>query len=167
MLDYIRELAVLATAFHTHVHRAKDMSATRIVKLLEELDAFRRPERFNEFLQVAECDFHGRLLIGDKEYTQPKILRQALAVANEVDVDAIASSVKRKEFVPDRVHAERVSAVKRYLDARFYEEHQRKFVIIHATGWIGVLVGVVYWTGPCYWFQIQLCYPYPIGFSDW
>lgn len=107
-----RELAVMAADFHTHVHRAGTLNVARTVKLLKELDAFRRPERFEEFLRVAMADFFGRTGQEGKTYAEPELLRQALTAAVTVDAGAVAKTVANKAFIPERIHAARVSAVK-------------------------------------------------------
>ena len=55
-----RDLALLVSRFHTHVHRALELRATTVLELLESADAFRRPERFAAFLEACECDARGR-----------------------------------------------------------------------------------------------------------
>ena len=57
--DY-RELAVLASLWHGHVHRAVELRPRTILKMLEGCDAFRRPERFRELLVACEADYRGR-----------------------------------------------------------------------------------------------------------
>jgi tRNA nucleotidyltransferase (CCA-adding enzyme) len=61
-----RDLAVLTCAEHTHVHRCEEMKDTSIVKFLGRADAFRRPERFAQFVLACECDARGRLGLEDR-----------------------------------------------------------------------------------------------------
>ncbi|OZA45313.1 MAG: multifunctional CCA tRNA nucleotidyl transferase/2'3'-cyclic phosphodiesterase/2'nucleotidase/phosphatase [Hydrogenophilales bacterium 17-61-76] len=55
-----RDLAVAVARDHGNAHPALELRAATIVELLERVDAFRRPDRFAEFLQACECDFRGR-----------------------------------------------------------------------------------------------------------
>ncbi|MGA7822851.1 MAG: multifunctional CCA addition/repair protein, partial [Steroidobacteraceae bacterium] len=55
-----RDLAILAARTHTLVHRALELRAATVLKLLEDADAFRRPERFAELLVACEADARGR-----------------------------------------------------------------------------------------------------------
>ncbi|MBU4499395.1 MAG: multifunctional CCA addition/repair protein, partial [Gammaproteobacteria bacterium] len=55
-----RDLAVAVARDHGNAHRALELRAATVVELLERVDAFRRPDRFTEFLQACECDFRGR-----------------------------------------------------------------------------------------------------------
>jgi tRNA nucleotidyltransferase (CCA-adding enzyme) len=75
----LRELALIVSKFHTHVHRALELKPGTMLKLFEETDALRRPERFAEFLTACECDARGRLGLEDRPYPQAERLRTALA----------------------------------------------------------------------------------------
>ena len=82
----LRELALIVAKFHTHVHRARELKPATALKLLEETDAFRRPERFAEFLLACECDARGRLGLEDRPYPQADYLRAAIAATLPVSL---------------------------------------------------------------------------------
>ena len=107
-----RELAALVSEYHTHVHRAKIMKITSVAALLKNADAFRRPERFNDFLTACMMDARGRLGFADAPYPQKAYLVHALEAANTVDLPALVESVKDKKFLGQRIHAARASAIK-------------------------------------------------------
>jgi tRNA nucleotidyltransferase (CCA-adding enzyme) len=75
------------------VHRALELRSGTVVELLERVDAFRRPERFDEFLQACECDFRGRPGYEERAFPAVGYLRQALQAAQRVDAGAIAKRV--------------------------------------------------------------------------
>jgi tRNA nucleotidyltransferase (CCA-adding enzyme) len=81
--DY-RDLAVIVSDYHTHVHRALELQAATTLELFEKTDAFRRPDRFNEFLIACECDARGRLGLEDRDYPQAERLRTARSAAAAV-----------------------------------------------------------------------------------
>jgi tRNA nucleotidyltransferase (CCA-adding enzyme) len=87
-----RDLAVAVAREHGHVHRALELRPGTLVELLERVDAFRRPERFEEFLLACECDFRGRPGYADKPFPAPDHLRQALQAAQAIDAAAVARS---------------------------------------------------------------------------
>jgi tRNA nucleotidyltransferase (CCA-adding enzyme) len=80
----LRDLALIVSRFHTYVHRALELKPATVLGLLEDADAFRRPERFAEFLSACECDARGRLGLEEREYPQADHLRQAFATAQGV-----------------------------------------------------------------------------------
>jgi tRNA nucleotidyltransferase (CCA-adding enzyme) len=82
----LRELALIVSKFHTHVHRALELKPGTLLKLFEETDAFRRPDRFAEFLTACECDARGRLGLEDRPYPQAEQLRAAIAAVLPVSL---------------------------------------------------------------------------------
>lgn len=82
-MDY-KELALITAKWHTHCHRALDLRPASILKLLLGLDAFRRKERFQEFLICCEADARGRTGFEDREYPQRQYLQQALDICQQV-----------------------------------------------------------------------------------
>ena len=68
----------MVSRYHTHVHRALELKPATMLKLLEETDAFRRPERFAEFLSACECDARGRVGLEERPYPQADYLRARL-----------------------------------------------------------------------------------------
>ncbi|MGE5318776.1 MAG: multifunctional CCA addition/repair protein [Hyphomicrobiaceae bacterium] len=85
-----RDLAVAVARDHGNVHRAPELRPGTVVELLERVDAFRRPERFEDFLLACECDFRGRPGYEDKAFPAPDCLRQALRAAQAIDAAEVA-----------------------------------------------------------------------------
>jgi tRNA nucleotidyltransferase (CCA-adding enzyme) len=76
-----RELAILAGRYHTLVHRALELRPATVLTVLENCDAFRRPERFAELLLACEADARGRSGREDAPYPQVGYLARALTAA--------------------------------------------------------------------------------------
>ena len=72
--NHLRELGVMTARFHTHVHRAYELRATTLLKLLESCDALRRPERFADFLLACEADARGRTGLENRDYPEREFL---------------------------------------------------------------------------------------------
>ncbi len=106
-----RELAVLVARHHGDIHRAPQLPATDIVRLLEETDALRRPHRFEQLLEACACDFNGRLGWQDAPYPAGPLVRQALAQARAVDAASIARSCNDRGDIARRLREARVAAV--------------------------------------------------------
>jgi tRNA nucleotidyltransferase (CCA-adding enzyme) len=79
--------------------------------MLEETDAFRRPERFERFLLACEADLRGRKGYGERDFPQARLFRRALDVATGVDVRAIVAGGLKGEAIAAELHRQRVSAV--------------------------------------------------------
>jgi tRNA nucleotidyltransferase (CCA-adding enzyme) len=82
-----RELAVLASRYHLDAHRVEELRTGTLLDLLERLDAFRRPERFEQWVLACEADARGRKGLEDREYPQADHLRRARAAAASVTLE--------------------------------------------------------------------------------
>jgi tRNA nucleotidyltransferase (CCA-adding enzyme) len=71
--DY-RNLALISCEYHLHGHRAFELKPATIAKLFKQTDAYRRPERFIDFLSVCEADSKGRLGFEQHPYPQKDYL---------------------------------------------------------------------------------------------
>jgi len=56
----ITSLAIKVAEFHTHFHLLFELSAAEVLAVFEGLDAFRKPQRFAQYLLAGEADFRGR-----------------------------------------------------------------------------------------------------------
>jgi len=84
----LRELAILTARQHTLVHRALELRPATLMSLLENCDAFRRAERFEELLLACEADARGRTGRENEPYPQSDYLRAALRAASAVSLSA-------------------------------------------------------------------------------
>lgn len=82
-------IAQLVCAYHTQCHRVEELRASTTLKLLESLDAFRRPKQMVQFLLACEADSKGRPGYENINYKQSDILREALVAALSVDVKSL------------------------------------------------------------------------------
>jgi tRNA nucleotidyltransferase (CCA-adding enzyme) len=108
-----RDLALIVSEFHTHCHRALELRAKTLLKVLERTDAFRRPKRFEQFLLACEADARGRLGLEERRYPQADYLRGAFAAAAAVDAGAIAKD-HAKSRIPKAIRRARLAALREY-----------------------------------------------------
>lgn len=105
------ELARLACKHHLDAHRALELRASTTVDLLTRLDAFRRLERFERFLDVCEADKRGRAGHADTPYPQAQRLREARGAAAGIDARAIATEGLDGPAIAERIRKARITAV--------------------------------------------------------
>jgi len=105
-----RDLAVVVAEFHTHSHRAFELRDDTVVTLFEKTDAFRRPQRFEQFLLACEADARGRTGLEHRDYPQAAHLRMAFAAASAVDAGSIANANEDSK-IPQAIRKARVHAV--------------------------------------------------------
>ncbi len=81
--DY-RDLAIVVARGHGRCHHAAELPAAAMLDMLEAIDAFRRPERLDQFLFACEADSRGRAGFEDSAYPQAIIVRQAFEAARTI-----------------------------------------------------------------------------------
>ena len=110
-----RELGVVVARYHLRCHKAAELRAGTLLDTFEALDAFRRPERFEQFLLACEADMRGRTGWEERPYPQGDVLRRAIAAANEIDTSAIAAEHKNLDgnAIGERIRQARIAAIKR------------------------------------------------------
>ncbi len=114
-----REIADVVAREHGDIHRSGGFNAAALVRLLERCDAFRKPVRFADVLLACECDARGRLGQEESAYPERQRLLGALAAAQSVATDSIAthalstgaSGIK----IGQMIHRARVAAVFEHL----------------------------------------------------
>jgi tRNA nucleotidyltransferase (CCA-adding enzyme) len=106
-----RELAILAARHHTLVHRAAELKPATVLTLLEDCDAFRRPERFAEVLLACEADARGRTGRESEPYPQAGYLSAALAAAAAVTLSEEERQGLSGPKIGERVRRRRLDAI--------------------------------------------------------
>ena len=110
--SYFQELAELTCEFHTHIHKAFELRAETVVTLFNRFDVWRKPQRFQEFLQVCLADTRGRTGFENKDYPQIDYINQLLQAANEVDVQQVIADGFEKQEIRNELTKRRILAVK-------------------------------------------------------
>jgi tRNA nucleotidyltransferase (CCA-adding enzyme) len=110
-----RDLALLVARYHGDIRRGPELRATTVVKMLEKMDALRRPQRFEQLLEACACDFHGRLGWQDKPIPSSSLFLRALDAMRAVDAAAIARRCSDAGQIQERLYAARTEAVKQVL----------------------------------------------------
>ncbi|MDB4825416.1 multifunctional CCA addition/repair protein [Gammaproteobacteria bacterium] len=112
-----RDIALLVSGQHLVMHRLTELRPETILKLLNKLDAFRRPDRLSLFAMGCHADAQGR---GDGSmisYRSRDLLKEYFRVANEIDLtqlrDAEISGAEKKMIVAQK----RLEAIIKYRDA--------------------------------------------------
>jgi tRNA nucleotidyltransferase (CCA-adding enzyme) len=100
-----RDLALLAIEARELIGTC-DVDAESTLSILERSDAFRRPERLDRLLEVAECDTH---VDSAGTYGPRKQLRRALEAARSVDAGKIAK--ENPGDVADAIRRARLVAI--------------------------------------------------------
>ncbi len=108
--DY-RELALTVTRHHGVYHRAEELRPSTLLKTLEAVDAFRRPERLEQFLLACEADSRGRTGFEQAHFPQPGIFRAAYHAAVQVTARELVESGLQGKAIGEALHRRRIEAI--------------------------------------------------------
>ncbi len=106
-----RDLALLLSEFHTHTHRAFELRPDTLVKLFNKLDAWRKPQRFEQFLICCTADMRGRTGFETAEYKQTDFLRSMFKVANSINIQDIVKAGFQGAEIREQLNQRRVEAI--------------------------------------------------------
>ncbi|HHF7372739.1 multifunctional CCA addition/repair protein [Legionella bozemanae] len=112
--DY-RTLATMVSRFHLNIHRLSELQASTIVRLLEQCDAFRRPQLFYNMLIACESDAKG--CGRDIEYRQSKLWSYLLTECAKVNSQAIIAEGYKDDAIKQALHQRRVACVELILNS--------------------------------------------------
>jgi tRNA nucleotidyltransferase (CCA-adding enzyme) len=115
-----QELAILVGEYHTHGHRALELKPATLLVLLQSFDAYRRPQRFEEFIAACEMDARGRDGLERHAYPQADYLRGALQAARAVAAQALLEQGFRGAELGEALKRERLKALKAYKQAALH-----------------------------------------------
>jgi tRNA nucleotidyltransferase (CCA-adding enzyme) len=108
-----RDLAVLVARHHGVVHRAAELKPQTTLRIIQEADALRNAERFEQLLLACEADARGRLGLEDRAYPQADRLRAALRAVRTVDsADVRAETRLEGEALGKAIHDARLRVLK-------------------------------------------------------
>ncbi len=109
--NHLRELAVIASRYHTHVHRAQELRPATVLNTLESCDAFRRPERFADFLLACEADARGRAGLETRPYPQREFFTCARERAAAVALTAEERAGLSGAQIGEELRRRRIAAI--------------------------------------------------------
>ncbi len=110
-----RDIARLVAIYHGHCHRAHELKAATLLKVFTALDAFRRPQRLEQFLLACEADFKGRKDHELCPYPQADLLHAAIEAATGIDNAALVAKTQNSKKIPELIKSARIKAISRRL----------------------------------------------------
>ncbi len=109
-------LALIVCEQHLRCHRLLEARPSTALKLIEDADLLRRPERTDDFLLACEADYRGRKGLEDRPYPQAGRLRTALEAALAVRASAIATTGLEGKQIGEKIRKARLEAISDALD---------------------------------------------------
>jgi tRNA nucleotidyltransferase (CCA-adding enzyme) len=106
-----RELALIVARYHSHIHHAFELKPSTVLKTLERTDAFRRTERFENFLLSCIADSRGRAGLEYTPYQQADYFREALKAAIDIDIKNIVSEGFEGKALAEKIQKVRINEI--------------------------------------------------------
>jgi tRNA nucleotidyltransferase (CCA-adding enzyme) len=94
------------------------MRAETILKKLESMDAFRRAERFDQFLICCEADARGRTGFEDRSYPQADYFKNILNAAEDINTELLKQQGFEGKAMADAIRTERLNAIGELMAAK-------------------------------------------------
>lgn len=110
--DY-RNLAVLVSRLHLMIHKVADMRADTLLNVLEQADAFRRPQIFDKLLLACEADSQGRGY--EVSYKQAGRWRELREACLAVSAKALMEQGYQGAAIKHELHRQRAAGIQQIL----------------------------------------------------
>lgn len=108
-----RDLALLVSEYHSHIHRAFELKPATVLKVLNACDAWRRPERFQQVLLACKADAKGRTGFEHDQYVQADYFQAAFDAANACDVQLIIAQGHKGKQIKDQLDQQRIELIRK------------------------------------------------------
>lgn len=106
-----KELAMLVSEFHSHVHRAFDLKSSTILQVFNRTDAWRKEQRFLDLLTTCKADARGRLNFENDPYHQESYFISALNAAKSVDVKSVVAAGYQGAKIKEELNQRRIKTI--------------------------------------------------------
>jgi tRNA nucleotidyltransferase (CCA-adding enzyme) len=80
-----KQLALKVCEHHLHCHKAFQLKPSTLLKIFNQLDVWRKPQEFDDFIIACKSDFLGRLGFENKPYPQEQYLKDAMLAASKIN----------------------------------------------------------------------------------
>lgn len=107
----LRELAKLVAEYHDLIHTVDKLRPETLLKLFDNIDVWRKPQRLEQMILSSEADARGRTGFENSPYPQGDYLRQAYLVANSISVKEVVASGLQGLAIRDEVRRRRQQAL--------------------------------------------------------
>jgi tRNA nucleotidyltransferase (CCA-adding enzyme) len=109
-----RELGLMVSEYHTHVHNAFELKASTILGMLNRCDVWRKPQRFADCLLTCKADTRGRTTFEDSEYKNAEYIWLAYEAAAKVDIKAIVAKGYQGKAIKEQTEQQRISLIQAF-----------------------------------------------------
>jgi len=106
-----KSLALKVAEFHTHIHLLFEMRADTILNVIEALDAFRRPERFEQYLLAGEADCKGRTGYENTPVPEIPAFKHCFNAVREITAKPFVKAGLQGQAIANAMRTQRIKAI--------------------------------------------------------
>ena len=111
--NYCKQLALKVCEHHLHCHKAFQLKASTLLRIFNQLDVWRKPQEFDDFIIACKSDFLGRLGFENKPYPQEQYLKAAAQAASKVSAKAFVEQGLKGIAIKEAIAEARLHAIKK------------------------------------------------------
>jgi len=110
--NYCKQLALKVCEHHLHCHKAFQLKASTLLRIFNQLDVWRKPQEFDDFIIACKSDFLGRLGFENKSYPQEQYLKDAAQAATKVNAKEFVEQGLKGIAIKGAMAQARLNAIK-------------------------------------------------------
>ncbi len=110
--NYCKQLALKVCEHHLHCHKAFQLKASTLLRIFNQLDVWRKPQEFDDFIIACKSDFLGRLGFENKPYPQEQYLKDAAQAATKVNAKVFVEKGLQGIAIKEAIANARLEAIK-------------------------------------------------------
>jgi tRNA nucleotidyltransferase (CCA-adding enzyme) len=110
---YFKQLALKVCEHHLHCHKAFQLKSSTLLRIFNQLDVWRKPQEFDDFLIACKSDFLGRLGFEHKPYPQEHYLKAAAQAATQVNAKVFVEQGLQGIAIKEAMEKARLQAIKK------------------------------------------------------
>jgi len=107
-----KQLALKVCEHHLHCHKAFQLKASTLLRIFNQLDVWRKPDEFDDFILACKADFLGRLGFENRPYPQEQYLKEAVQTARAVTAKAFVEQGLKGLAIKEAMEKARLNAIK-------------------------------------------------------
>lgn len=107
-----KQLALKVCEHHLHCHKAFQLKASTLLKIFNQLDVWRKPQEFDDFILACKSDFLGRLGFENKPYPQEQYLKDAMLAASKINAKVFVEQGLQGIAIKEAIAKARLNAIK-------------------------------------------------------
>ncbi len=107
----VRDLAVLVAEFHDLIHTVERLRPETLLKLFDNIDVWRKPQRLEQMILTSEADARGRTGFEQNPYPQGDYLRAAFNAANGVSIKEVVALGLQGMAIREELGKRRIAAM--------------------------------------------------------